>query len=113
MSMIFGKIDPVASVITQADPFNTTTVTGSYICAVARPYVLGTNAVNFQVSYGNLTFDESDSAVSFQTLFNGNQFLSGSAITSWGTDDAVVLGEIAVAQGTTVTEIIYSEINTF
>ena len=113
MSMIFGKIDPVASVITQADPFNTTTVTGSYICAVARPYVLGTNAVTFQVSYGELTFDESGSAVNFKTVFNGNQYLSGSDITSWGTDDSVMLGEIAVAQGTTVTEIIYSDINTF
>lgn len=113
MSMIFGKIDPVASVITQADPFNTTTVTGSYICAVARPYVLGTNAVNFQVSYGNLTFDESGSAVSFQTLFNGNQFLSGSDITSWGTDDAIMLGEIAVAQGTTVTDIVHANLNVF
>ena len=113
MSMIFGLIDPVASAITQVDPFTTTTVTGSYICAVARPYVLGTNAVNFQVSYGNLTFDESGSAVSFQTVFNGNQYLSGSAITSWGIDDSVMLHEIATAQGTTVTDIVHADINVF
>ena len=113
MSMIFGKIDPVATMITQANPFNNTTVTGSYICAVARPYALGSNAVNFQVSYGELTFDESGSAVSFQTVFNGNQYLSGSAITSWGIDDSVMLHEIATIQGTTVTDIVHADINTF
>lgn len=110
--MIFGKIDPVATIYVQTDPFTTTTVTGSYIAAVARPYVLGTNSVNFQVSYGEATF-ESGSIVGFTTVFNGNTTLSGVPIESWGTDDKIVLQEIAEAQGTEVIQFYSSSINLF
>jgi len=111
--MIFGKIDPVATIYSQGDPFTTTTVTGSYIAAVARPYVLGTNMVNFQVTYGNLTFDESGSATNFSQLLSTNCTLAGEVITDWGTDDATVLEAIATAQGTTVTEIVSADVNIF
>lgn len=110
--MIFGKIDPVASVYVQNDPFNKTLVTASYIAAVARPYVLGTNSVNFQVSYGECIF-ESGSIVGFNTVTNSSTNLSGVAIETWGTDDKVVLGEIAEAQGTEVVQYYSSSINIF
>lgn len=110
--MIFGKIDPVATIYVQSDPFTTTTVTGSYIAAVARPYVLGTNSVNFQVSYGEAVF-QSGSIVGFNTVFNSSTTLSGAPIESWGTDDKIVLQEIAEAQGTEVVQFYSSSINIF
>lgn len=111
--MIIGKIDPTATIYLQSDPFNPSTITGSYIAAVARPYVLGTNSVNFQVSYGNCTFDEGGNITEFTTIFNSNCNLSGTAIETWGTDDTVVLQEIAEAQGTTVTQFYSSSLNIF
>ena len=110
--MIIGKIDPAATIYVQSDPFNTTTVTGSYIAAVARPYVLGTNSVNFQVSYGEAIFEEG-TIVGFNNVFNSNATLSGVPIESWGTDDSIVLQEIAEAQGTEVIEFYSSSINIF
>lgn len=104
--MIFGKIDPVASVIQQTSPFQTTTITGSYMTAIARPYVLGTNEVNFQVIYGNVTFNESGSVTNFQQIFSDNVLLTGSAISTWGEDDSVILNAIATQQGTTVIEVV-------
>ena len=104
--MIFAQISPAASIVNQADPFHTTTVTGSYMSAIARPYYLGADLVNFQVTYGNCTFDESGSVTNFQTVFNGNCTLTGSAITSWGIDDSVILNEIAVQQGTTIVAVV-------
>ena len=69
--MIFGKIDPVATVVQQTNPFGGTTVTGSYMSALARPYALGANAVNFQVIYGNCLFDSgSGEVVGFQQVFS-------------------------------------------
>jgi signal peptidase I len=111
--MIFGRIDPAATIYVQSDPFNPTTVTGSYIAAVARPYVLGTNSVNFQVAYGDCIFDEAGEIIQFNNIFNSNATLSGLDIETWGTDDTVVLGEIAQQQGTQVLEYYSSSINIF
>ena len=103
--MIFGKISPVASVVKQTSPFEQTTVTGSYMTALARPYALGSNQVNFQVIYGECTF-ESGSVVSFQQIFSDNIVLSGSAISTWGENDAVILNAIASSEGTSVTQVV-------
>lgn len=105
--MIFGKIDPVAVAVSQQnDPFTPTTVTGSYMTGIARPYYLGANEVNFQVAYGNCVFDESGSVIRFNSIFNGSTVLSGSVIADWGSDDTAILLALAAQQGTSVTEIV-------
>lgn len=105
--MIFGKINPEATVVQQSTPFGGTTIKGSYITAIARPYVLGAQQVNFQVLYGNCTFDSGSGAVTnFQQIFSDNIVLSGSVISTWGEDDSTILEYIATEQGTTVTEIV-------
>jgi hypothetical protein len=111
--MIFGKINPVASAVQQNGPFSTTTVTGSYMAAIARPYVLGSNKVNFQVSYGEVTLDESGSVTNFNTVLNSQVTLSGSAISSWGTDDAAILSAIATKVGTTVESTVTGDFSNF
>lgn len=105
--MIFGQINPVATVVVQNTPFTGSTVTGSYMTALARPYALGANTVNFQVIYGNCTFDTgSGEVIGFQQVFSDNVVLSGSAITTWGEDDTVILDALATQQGTTVVAVV-------
>jgi len=103
--MIFGKINPVATIVTKSRPFQQTTVTGSYIAAAADPYVLGNDKVSFQIYYGNCTFDTGSGAVTkFNRVYSERVIVSGSIIDSWGTDDTALLSAIATLQGTTVTE---------
>ncbi len=105
--MIFGQINPVATVVQQNTPFTGSVVTGSYMTALARPYALGANIVNFQVIYGNCTFDTGSGEVTgFQQVFSDNVVLSGSAITTWGEDDTVILDALATQQGTTVVAVV-------
>ena len=111
--MIFAQINPAASITQQTTPFVQTTVTGSYMTAIARPYALGSEKVNFQVNYGNVTFDESGSVVSFQQIFNTNIMLSGSVITNWGTNDTAILTAIAELQGTSVAAVVSGNVNQF
>ena len=111
--MIFAQINPVASIIQQTSPFVQTTLTGSYMTAIARPYALGSEKVNFQVNYGNVTFDESGSVISFQPIFNDKVILSGSVITNWGTNDTAILTAIAELQGTSVVAVVSGNINQF
>ena len=106
-TMIFGRINPVISLAQQTDLFDQTTsyITGSYITAVANQYALGANSVNFRVMYGNCTF-ESGSVTKFETVYATNVVLTGSAITTWGEDDSVILDAIATEQGTEVVAVV-------
>ena len=109
--MIFGKINPVATIVTKSTPFAQTTVTGSYITAIANPYVLGSDTVKFQVYYGDCTFDTGSGEVAkFKTIYKAPFEVSESAIENWGTNDAEVLTAIATLQGTTVEEIVSGSI---
>jgi hypothetical protein len=105
--MIFGQINPVLSMATQDTLFNPAPefITGSYMTAVANNYPLGANQVNFRVSYGNCEF-ESGSVVKFNVVHQDNVILSGSTITTWGENDAVILDAIAAEQGTTVVAVV-------
>lgn len=109
---IFGKINPVISIVEQTTLFNPspTYITGDYMTATANPYVLGTNEVNFRVVYGNCAFDSNGEVVSFKSIHSDNVRLSGSAITSWGEDDSVILEILAQQQGTTVTQVVSGNI---
>ena len=111
--MLFGKIDPVAQIVKQTTPFEQQTVDAEYMTALARPYALGAETVNFQVSYGNFTKDETGKITGFNNLFNDNVVLSGPIIANWGTNDAVILDALAAEQGTDVVETIDVDINVF
>jgi len=110
--MIFGKISPVLSMATQDSLFNPSPefITGSYVTAVANNYSLGTNQVNFRVSYGNCEF-ESGSVVKFNVVHQDNVVLSGNTITTWGEDDSVILDAIADEQGTSVIAVVSGSAN--
>jgi len=110
--MIFGKISPVLSIATQDSLFNPSPefITGSYVTAVANNYSLGTNQVNFRVSYGNCEF-ESGSVVKFNVVHQDNVVLSGNTITTWGEDDSVILDAIADEQGTSVIAVVSGSAN--
>lgn len=112
--MIFGQIDPVLSIATQGTLFNPTPeyITGSYMTAVADRYALGTNEVNFRVSYGECIF-ESGSVVDFKTVHSDTVVLSGNTIETWGEDDSVILDAIAAAQGTTISSVVSGSLNDF
>jgi hypothetical protein len=112
--MIFGQINPVLSLATQDTLFNPSPefVTGSYMTAVANNYPLGANQVNFRVSYGNCEF-ESGSVVKFNVVHQDNVILSGSTITTWGENDAVILDAIAAEQGTTVVAVVSGSASSF
>lgn len=104
--MIFAKINPVLSIATQDNLFSQEPqyTTGSYLAAKAQKYTLGDEEVRFQITYGECVF-ESGSIVEFKEVYSDSVILSGSTISTWGTDDSVILTAIAQHQGTSVVEI--------
>lgn len=109
--MIFAQIDPVATSVRQNGPFSTTTVTGSYMTATARPYILGETPVRFEVQFGDVVLDANQSVTDFKQVLSTQVTLTAAQLANWGTDDAVVLRTIATQVSTTVKEIVSGSIN--
>jgi hypothetical protein len=102
--MLFGKISPQAVIPQMITPFQQTELVADYITAIAEPYILGTNVVNFHVKYGNFNYNQENVPVSFETLHQVYVTLSGETIADWGTDDTTILVAIATEQGATITQ---------
>lgn len=101
--MLYATINPPGQVISQLNPFSSQTINCNQICVIARPYELGSEVVNFEVQFGNLTFDELQVPTNFIYVRSYGVTLSGSQLTNWGTDDTFIIEEIASIFGTTAT----------
>jgi hypothetical protein len=100
--MLYAKITPAAEKIEQVTPFSSVTQTADYMSALARPYGLGSESVNFEILFGNITFDENNQPVRFQNVLSSNLRLTEQQLQNWGTDDSVVLQQIASILGVTI-----------
>jgi hypothetical protein len=108
--MLFGKILPEAIVANLNGPFDLQTSFAQYMTAIANPYRLGDNTVNFSIYYGNFITNEETNQTTFTTFLTNTCVLSGTAIQNWGTDDTYILNQIAIQQGTTVVEYVENDI---
>jgi hypothetical protein len=102
--MLFGKISPQAVIPQMISPFEQGELVVEYITAIAAPYILGANTVDFQVMYVNPVYNENNVVVSYTVYHQVQVRLSGLAIEDWGTDDTSVLAAIAAEQGATITQ---------
>lgn len=104
--MLYSKINPAATYTTQVSPFSATTTQCSYMTAYARPYAVGAEQTNFQVQFGNEIKNGEGVVIGVTNEFSTNLTMTASELVNWGTDDTVVLTEIAKKIGTTATEFI-------
>jgi hypothetical protein len=100
--MLYAKITPSAEKVIQTTPFSSTTITADYMSALARPYGLGANVVNFEVLFGNITFNENQQPISFQNVVSSQLILEGDQLQNWGIDDTIILQEMATILGLTI-----------
>ena len=63
--------------------------------ALARPYGIGSTQVNFEVIFGVTTTNENNEVTGFERLISHQVELKGDELSTWGTDDTVVLQKIA------------------
>lgn len=102
--MLFGKISPQAVIPQMVTPFQQTEIVAEYITAIATPYILGANIVDFKVMYGNPVYNSENIVIHYDIIYETYVKLSGQAIEDWGTDDTTVLASIAAVEGTTITQ---------
>jgi hypothetical protein len=109
MKMLFAKINPVAQIPEMESPFAYDVKTANYLTAVASPYRLGAEEVNFSLIYGNATFNEEGQMETFTRLLGGSITLGAPYIQEWGLDDTVILGTICEKVVTAPVEFIEGE----
>lgn len=110
--MLFAEISPVAQIIIQNNPYNNEVIDCNYMGIIARPYVLGTEVVNFELQYGNIIFDESNFPESFNYIKSYGVTLSGNQLSNWGIDDTYIFQEIATILGITILNYVDLPMNT-
>ena len=99
--MLLSKINPAAKKTTEVSPFSSTTITLDYMTAIARPYVAGATQTTFVVEFGSIT-EEDGVVTSFQSRTQTNLNLTSEDLTSWGTNDEVLLTIIAGKLGVAI-----------
>lgn len=111
--MIYAKINPVATIVKQINPFSATTITADTMTAIARPYILGADKTRFEVRYGNVTLNESNVVTKFNDVLNSECTLTSQQLSGWGADDTIVLSKIAETLNVTVTEFLSGNTRNF
>jgi hypothetical protein len=99
--MLLAKINPAASKITEVSPFSSTTITLDYMTAIARPYVAGASQTNFVIEFG-IIVEEEGVVTSFQPKSQTNISLTSDDLSSWGTNDEVLLSIVATNLGVAI-----------
>ena len=103
--MLYAKINPTAKVYVQLNPFSGTTVDCDHMTAMARPYGAGASQTNFEVSYGTISM-ENNVPTKFNRLTSSNVTMTKDELSSWGTDDTVLLTLIGTKLGVTTSDFI-------
>jgi hypothetical protein len=113
MKMLFAKINPAAEIPEMKSPFQYDVKTANYLTAVASPYRLGAEEVNFSLIYGSATFDAEGNMETFERLLGGSITLGAPYIQEWGIDDSIILGIICEQVGTEAVEFVEGDPKNF
>jgi len=100
--MLLGKLETPATKVYQSGPFSTTTATAEYMVVATQKYVIGGEDVVFEVRFGNIVTEHNKER--FDILMRQDFKMTSDDLSTWGTDDSVLLDLIAAKLGTTVIE---------
>jgi hypothetical protein len=100
--MLISQITPTATKVKVISPFSSTTESLSFMTAVARPYIVGSEKTTFQIIYGNVVTDKDDKITGFKEQETQRIVLTSDELSTWGTNDETLLEIIASKLGITV-----------
>lgn len=103
--MLYAKINPTAKVYVQTNPFSGSEVNCDHMTALARPYAVGSTQTNFEVSYGTITI-ENNVPIKFNKMTSSSVTMTSAELSTWGTDDTILLTLIATKLGITASDFI-------
>ena len=109
--MLLGKLSKAAEKVYKTTPFTTEIVTAEYMSVSAGKYVIGAKDVSFELRFGKLVLDEAGKPKEFEVVIRDSAKLTSEELSTWGTDDSIVLDLIAAKLGVTILEKVETDLH--
>lgn len=100
--MLLGKLATPAVKVFQNGAFSSTTATAEYMIISTQRFVIGEEKTIFEVRFGNIVTENDENR--FDIVLREVIEMTSQELSTWGTDDSILLDLIATKLGTTITE---------
>jgi hypothetical protein len=107
--MLLGKLATPAVKVIQNGIFDTTTITADYMVVGIHRFAVGINEVDLDLRFGNIITENEKER--FDIVMRHVLKMTSEELSTWGTDDSVLLDLIAAKIGNTITEKIQSSLH--
>jgi hypothetical protein len=100
--MLLGKLATPATKVIQNGIFDTTTVTADYMVVSIQRFIIGFDEIALELRFGNVITESGEER--FDIVLRQNLKMTSEELSTWGTDDSVLLDLVAAKLGATITE---------
>lgn len=107
--MLLGKLATPATKVYQSGAFKTTVSTAEYMVVSTQQFVIGENIVEFELRFGNVIVENGEER--FDIVLRENLKMTSEELSTWGTDDSILLDIIASKLGTSITEKVLKDLH--
>lgn len=107
--MLLGKLATPATKVYQNGVFGSTVATAEYIVVSTQRFVIGEGETSFELRFGNVVTENEQER--FDIVLRENLKMTSEELSTWGTDDSVLLDLIAAKLGTTIIEKIVKDLH--
>lgn len=107
--MLLGKLATPATKVFQNGAFGTTSISAEYIVVSAQRYVIGAPTTKFELRFGNIITENEKER--FDIVLRDHLEMTAEELSTWGTDDSVLLDIIAAKIGTSIIEKITKDLH--
>ena len=107
--MLLGKLSTPATKVYQSGAFNSTTAIAAHMVVSTKRFVIGDKDADFEVRFGNVITENGKER--FDSILRENVKMTSEELSSWGTDDSVLLDLIAAKLGATLTETVTKDLH--
>lgn len=105
--MLLGKLATPVTKVYQVDALQTKTATAEYLVVAANNYVIGKPDVQFEVRFGNIVTEKDKER--FDIVLRHDLKMTQEELSTWGTDDSVVLDLVAAKLNNSIVEKLQKE----
>jgi hypothetical protein len=107
--MLLGKLATPAIKVIQNGAFSTTNATADYMVVSTQRFVIGEDKTTFELRFGNVITENEQER--FDILLRENLKMTSEELSTWGTDDSVLLDLVAAKLGTTITDKVQTDLH--
>ena len=107
--MLLGKLATPATKVYQNGAFGSTVATAEYMVVSTQRFVIGEDETSFELRFGNIVTENEQER--FDIVLRQPLKMTSEELTTWGTDDGVLLDLIAAKLGTTIIEKVASDLH--